>query len=86
MFRHTNESLDELDDYINQLEENIGLTPKTAIEVYSAIDKQRKKINLDGMMDKLIIGCCETFVCQCKVKECSVLTGKDCVRCGKPIW
>ncbi len=44
MFVHTEETLLELEDYIKQLEEKHGLTPKTAIEVYKAIEKERKQL------------------------------------------
>ena len=44
MFIHTLESLDELEDYIQKLEEDVGLNASTAIEIYQAISKQRDKL------------------------------------------
>ena len=44
MFIHTLETLSELEDYIEQLEENVGLTTETYLEVKKAISKERDKL------------------------------------------
>lgn len=44
MFIHTEESLQELDDYIEKLEETVGLTPDTYKEVKRAISKARSNL------------------------------------------
>ena len=38
------ETLIELEDYINALSENVGLSPETEIDVYRAIARQRRKL------------------------------------------
>lgn len=44
MFIHTIESLDELSDYIKQLDESVGLKPDTYNDVMNAISKERSKL------------------------------------------
>lgn len=46
MFIHTLESLAEFEDYIEKLEEEVGLTPETYKEIKSAISRQRHKLKL----------------------------------------
>ena len=44
MFIHTLESLEEFEDYIEQLEETVGLTHEAYKEVKTAISKERTKL------------------------------------------
>jgi glucuronate isomerase len=44
MFIHTLETLEEFEDYIEQLEETVGLKPETYQEVKKAISKERDKL------------------------------------------
>ena len=44
MFTHTLESLEEFEDYIEQLEETVGLSIETYKEVKTAISKERTKL------------------------------------------
>ena len=57
------------------------------LKLQGLIDKKNKLLPDANKQEQCDIhSVVDTFVCQCKVKECSVLKGKDCVRCGKPIW
>ena len=85
MFIHTLESLEEFEDYIKQLDENVGLKPETYKEVMKAISKERTKLK------KLIIG--DVVVPKGTLCECNwplVRTGTSeraeyCGNCGKDI-
>ena len=44
MFIHTNESSEEFEDYIKQLDEYVELTPETYKKVMDAISKGREKL------------------------------------------
>lgn len=46
MFIHTEESLQEFEDYIEQLDESIGLKPETYKEIKTAISKERTKLKI----------------------------------------
>lgn len=54
MFIHTEETLEELEDYIKQLEEKHGLSAKTSIEVYKAINKERKQLKKLNIADVVV--------------------------------
>ena len=65
MFIHTEESLQEFEDYIEQLEEKVGLTPETYKEVKTAISKERTKLKnlaISGVSNSV----CPSEYCQSK--------------------
>jgi len=85
MFIHTEETLEELEDHIKQLEETIGLTASTAIEIYKAINKERDKLKKLDIAH--VVGRSEQLKCEHKFVE-DALMGvkmKRCWRCGKGI-
>ena len=44
MFIHTLETLEEFENYIEQLEEDVGLTTETYLEIKKAISKELDKL------------------------------------------
>lgn len=79
MFIHTLESLEEFEDYIEQLNETVGLTTETYKEVKAAISKERTKLK------KLIIA--NVIVPKGTVCPHCQGSGKDGHdRCDPPNW
>ena len=82
---HTLESLQELEDYIEQLEEEVGLTSYTYHEVKAAISKERSKLKKLAIADVVLneeraelpeVGCINSLGCACKEANGHPLT--DC--------
>lgn len=55
MFIHTLESLEEFEDYIDQLEETVGLTTDTYHEIKNKISEERTKLKKSENKNDLII-------------------------------
>ena len=77
MFIHTLESLEEFEDYIEQLEETVGLNTETYKEVKTAINKERTKLK------KLIIAdVSKSFYCFNKIATDNInVCDKQCGNC-----
>lgn len=46
MFIHTLESLNEFKDYVNQLDDTVGLSTETYLEIMKAISDEKEKLTL----------------------------------------
>lgn len=69
------ETLQEIEDYIEALDESVGLRPDTMFDVNEAIGRQRRKLKILNI-DSVIVSVC----------ECENLTGElafKCDHCGE---
>ncbi len=84
MFIHTLESLEEFEDYIEQLEETVGLTTETYKEVKTAISRERSKLKKLIITDVIVP---KGTVCECDNPDiCQDNTGLIyCFDCKQPM-
>jgi hypothetical protein len=73
-------TLVEIQDYINALDEKVGLKPETIIDVREAIDKHRSELKKLSLVDVS-----RQLVCKHdKIEDMDNFSDRmRCVRCGK---
>ena len=78
-------TLIEIQDYINALDEKVGLKPETVEDVRKAIDKHRTELKNFRLV--AVSGRSELLKCQCKKAKFTRTVDADfnplCGRCGK---
>ena len=71
------ETLLEIDDYIEALDESVGLSSETIIDVKKATSRQRRKLKI---LNKHVVSNRETAVCACG-KFIELVDNTQCKKC-----
>lgn len=77
------ETLIEIEDYIQALDEQVGLKPETVIDINKAIGKQRGLVKKLAIPD--VVWRSEQLVCYCPIPSTTMELPHRCIKCNKPI-